>query len=270
MTNTATAADMDYMVSPPVYQPTYQPIWQGFYIGAHGGGGEAGFEGLGELDLGHDFEDFGIFDDLGLDYDDGVVTLFRTTLKPDGLLVGGQAGYNWQSGSLVLGIEGDVSFSDWSHNRTIFDTDEGDFFGPYEERAFGTASAEVDMLASLRGRLGMAFDNILVYGTGGVAWADAKAGGRIYAEDADGVVLLDESRSTDFSDLGFVAGGGVSWMVFPQTFSVGLEGLYYWFDQTETLYSRHFAYAPGESVGVSAKAVLDDVWVVRLRGNFHF
>jgi hypothetical protein len=36
--------------------------------------------------------------------------------------------------------------------------------------------------------------------------------------------------------MGFVAGGGLSWMIVPQTFSVGLEGLYYWFDEEETLF----------------------------------
>lgn len=265
-TGHASAADFGYEPAPA----PYVPAWQGFYIGAHGGMGEADFVGRGDLDLGHDFEDYGLLDSYGVEYDDGVVSLFRSTLNPDGLIVGGQAGYNWQSGSLVLGIEGDVSFADWSHNRTVFDTDEGDFFGPYEERAFAKTSADVEMLASIRGRLGMAFDNVLVYGTGGVAWADAKAGGRLYAEDAEGAVLLDESRSTKFDDLGFVAGGGLAWMVFPQTFSVGLEGLYYWFDQSETLYSRSFTYAPGKSVRASAKAELDDVWVVRARGDFHF
>jgi hypothetical protein len=54
-TNTATAADLDYM-APPAYQPVYQPIWQGFYIGAHGGGGEADARASASYDYVDDFD----------------------------------------------------------------------------------------------------------------------------------------------------------------------------------------------------------------------
>ncbi len=57
-------------------------------------------------------------------------------------LGGVHAGYNWQKdGPLVLGIEGDVMFGD-----------------------------EVDYLASIRGRIGYAMGDVLLYGTGGVAF----------------------------------------------------------------------------------------------------
>jgi hypothetical protein len=69
--------------------------------------------------------------------------------------------------------------------------------------------------------------------------------------------------------MGFVAGGGLSWMVIPQTFSVGLEGLYYWFDEEETLFDDTYDLASGE-LTVNAKASVDNAWVVRLRGDFHF
>ena len=61
----------------------------------------------------------------------------------DVTLIGGvHAGYNWQSGARVFGVEGDVSFGDG-----------------------------VDYLASARARLGYARDNLLLYVTGGVAFA---------------------------------------------------------------------------------------------------
>jgi outer membrane immunogenic protein len=59
------------------------------------------------------------------------------------LIGGGHLGYNWQMpSSWVIGVEGDVDFSD-----------------------------EFDYLASVRARLGYAFGRTLVYGTGGVAFA---------------------------------------------------------------------------------------------------
>jgi hypothetical protein len=45
---------------------------------------------------------------------------FRTSLRPDGILGGVQAGYNWQSDSLVFGIEGDISFTDMRRSRVLF------------------------------------------------------------------------------------------------------------------------------------------------------
>ena len=275
MTSQAPAADRSYMPAPPRSMPT----WKGFYVGGHIGFGEAEVEGAGTADLGTDFDDEGFFEDAGLDFEEGVLTIFRTTLKPDWLIGGAQAGYNWQAASLVFGIEGDVSFADWSHSTDIFDTDDGDLGGPYDEYAFANASAEVDMLASVRGRLGYAFDSVLVYGTGGVAWADATARGRIVVSDFDDPAVEDEtfiSNDKDFSDIGFVVGGGMAWMVIPQTFSVGVEGLYYFFDQDETLFEGTFARntdgIAGDDLELEARATasLNDAWVIRARADFHF
>ena len=65
------------------------------------------------------------------------------------------------------------------------------------------------------------------------------------------------------------AGGGIAWMVIPQTFSVGLEGLYYFFDQEKVLADATFDLGPGD-LDVRATATLDDAWVVRTRADFHF
>jgi outer membrane immunogenic protein len=76
--------------------------------------------------------------------------------KPSGVLGGVQAGYNWQNGPLVFGVEGDFqangaedTFAPWK------------FSNPW----FGT----------VRGRVGYAFNNILVYGTGGLAFGALRA-----------------------------------------------------------------------------------------------
>ena len=251
MMTRASAADLDYMAPLPNFQAT----WEGFYVGGHLGFGEAELEGRADALY---------VDDLDADLDASVS--FRDSLIPDGLVGGAQAGYNWQFSSLVLGLEGDISIADWSRTTTVFD-EPLDGFGVAAD-AIGRATAQIDMLASVRGRLGMAFDNILVYGTGGVAWADAEVRGRLIIDDGVDAETVWTGRKS-FSDIGFVAGGGLAWMVIPQTLSVGIEGLYYFFDQDKTLDDATYDVGTGD-LTVQATATLDDAWVVRGRADFHF
>lgn len=67
-------------------------------------------------------------------------------INSDGGLVGGTAGYNFQTGPAVLGVEGDIDAS-WA-NRTA----------PY--------------LDTVRGRFGYAIDQFMPYFTAGWAWGD--------------------------------------------------------------------------------------------------
>jgi outer membrane immunogenic protein len=246
VTTQASAADYGYTPGPAPFVPT----WQGFYLGGHVGLGEAETNAR-----------------MSLDYDefegDGASGTFRSSLTPDGVIGGAQVGYNWQFSSLIFGLEGDVSFADWSQSSTLFDG-ELNAFG-IDGDGLAKVKSNVDMLATFRGRLGMAFDNWMVYGTGGVAWADASIRGRA---ELDGESVWSDKES--FNEMGYVAGGGITWMAIPQTFSVGLEGLYYWFDESKTLFKGDpIVLAEGE-LDVSAKASIDDAWVVRVRGDFHF
>ena len=75
--------------------------------------------------------------------------------KPSGFAGGAQAGYNFQTGPWVFGIEGDIQGNGAS-----------DTFAPWKfsNPWFGT----------VRGRAGYAFNNILFYGTGGLAFGELK------------------------------------------------------------------------------------------------
>jgi outer membrane protein OmpA-like peptidoglycan-associated protein len=73
-----------------------------------------------------------------------------------GILGGVHAGYNWQMSSFVFGLEADGSLTD--HKTHISDN-----------------KFRNDVLASLRGRLGITFNQIMLYGTGGVGLARGKA-----------------------------------------------------------------------------------------------
>lgn len=78
-----------------------------------------------------------------------------TNTKPSGVLGGLTGGYNWQQGQFVFGGETDLQLSGAD-----------DTFAPYKfsNPWFGT----------LRGRVGMAWNNILFYGTGGLAYGGLK------------------------------------------------------------------------------------------------
>ena len=76
--------------------------------------------------------------------------------NPSGFVGGVQAGYSWQNGSFVFGLESDIqatgaeeTFAPWK------------FSNPW----FGT----------VRGRAGYAFNNILFFGTGGLAFGELRA-----------------------------------------------------------------------------------------------
>ena len=80
----------------------------------------------------------------------------RTPDQAVGFLGGVQAGYNWQNGPWVFGVEGDIQASGAD-----------DTFAPWKfsNPWFGT----------LRGRVGYAFNNVLFYGTGGLAFGELRA-----------------------------------------------------------------------------------------------
>jgi outer membrane immunogenic protein len=121
-----------------VKAPVAAPFsWNGLYIGAHAG-------------WAHDEFDF----------------FTAVTTTPDenskGAFGGVQAGYNFQRGNVVLGLEGDASFTklnDVGHD--------GNFL---------TESTEIKQFGTARARVGYAFGQILPYATGGLGWANVTAG----------------------------------------------------------------------------------------------
>jgi outer membrane immunogenic protein len=121
----AQAADLNYGSRAPytVNQPLNAYSWAGPYLGAN------------------------------LGYAWGSV--HNSPTDPSGVSGGVQAGYNWQSGPFVFGVEGDIQA-----------TGADDTFAPWKfsNPWFGT----------VRGRAGYAFNNIYLYGTGGLAFGELR------------------------------------------------------------------------------------------------
>jgi high affinity Mn2+ porin len=82
-------------------------------------------------------------------------------------LYGGlQAGYNFVFPSrLLLGVETDFSFPNFFEDGAIFS-------GSTPQAT--TVTDQIDYVGTLRGRVGYAFDRWLIYGTGGLAWSQAR------------------------------------------------------------------------------------------------
>jgi hypothetical protein len=82
---------------------------------------------------------------------------------PQGVIGGAQVGYNLQYNQwLVLGLEGSVDGTSLSHTLAV---PVNDVFGDTPGSITGRSEGNVQ--GSVRGRIGIAFDRALIYGTGG-------------------------------------------------------------------------------------------------------
>ena len=153
--------------APATYVPAAVPYynWGGFYLGINGG---AAFGTVVPGAPG--------------------VTNFGDT----GFLIGPTAGFNYQMGSFVFGLEGDWDYTTLSGTIPVVG-------GSYKST----------WLATARGRIGYAWDRILLYGTAGGAFQNAQVPG------------------VNSTQLGWTGGGGLEF-AFAQNWTAKAEYLYVW------------------------------------------
>jgi outer membrane immunogenic protein len=197
----ANAADLPRAM--PVKAPPPLPLftWNGFYIGVSAGGKWA---------------------DIDHTVTSGATTFTFNDSRASSWLAGGQIGYNWQTGQFVFGLETDLQASAAD-----------DTFAPYKfsNPWFGT----------LRGRAGFAINNILLYGTLGIAYGELK--GEFFNLEEDKTLF------------GWTAGAGME-VGFAPNWSAKVEYLYM------DLGSRSFSIT-GNDNGLQAS-------YLRLGVNYHF
>lgn len=139
----------------------------------------------------------------------------------ENFIAGVHVGYNWQAaGNFVFGIESSWSFLNGDAEVEV----EGLELGELED----------EWVASVRGRLGYAAGATLLYATGGVAFLETE---------------LFEDTAT-----GFVVGGGLEHKL-GSSFSIGVEGLYYNFE---------------EDLDVADLELERDFWTIQARLSYHF
>ena len=134
----------------PAYTAPRAYNWNGFYVGAHTGGGFDRFNGVSKK-------------------------------SRNEVLFGGQVGYNVHMGTMLFGVESDLSMNG---------------FGKGSKRGGGT-SADMRYVGTLKARAGVTFDRLLVYGTGGLAYGSIKA--------SDGLVSKTRGKT------GYVVGAGAEY-----------------------------------------------------------
>lgn len=133
--STAFAADLPTKKAapPPVSAAYAAPAfsWTGFYLGINGGYNYGSFRGAGNATFGH----------------------------PVGGAFGGQAGYNYQIGQFVLGVEDNLDWSGARNSNTV---------------GANSFTSRVNMTNTLFGRAGIALDRALIFGEAGYSGAEVK------------------------------------------------------------------------------------------------
>src|SRR5919202_4542635 len=133
---------------------------------------------------------------------------------------GGQVGFNWQVNRFVFGLEGDIDATDIKRGFALGFTPGGGVFIPGDTFRFKN-----DWQASVRARGGIAFDRLLVYATGGVAWAGVTTEA-FYSPGFVGAVAVPGAFASDRQTLvGATVGGGVE-VAVTNNVSFGVEYRY--------------------------------------------
>ncbi len=165
--NLALVFGMLFLGNTPVSASEEGPIrsFDGFYLGGHAGGtfGNADYNSDQAVGPGGPF--------------------VNGNINLDGFAGGLVIGNNFQVDNFVFGVEGDVTFGDVDGNSTIAGTNY-DF--------------DVDVTGTIRGRIGYAWDQLMLFGTAGIALADVKV--------SDNTGITGSQRETN---VGFVVGGGL-------------------------------------------------------------
>jgi outer membrane immunogenic protein len=213
----ALAADMPVKAPPPMAPVAPITNWTGFYVGAQIGG--ASFDPSCNTTSNTGLVDFGIAcTPLETEAADDPVT--TSSLSSASVIGGVKVGYDYQWARVVLGVVGEF---DWTHLNSSTQRTEAD----PNFSSVGVASERIDWLASARLRAGWAFDNVLFYATGGVAWTKINASAS-FTETIGPELASPEISSTK---TGAVAGGGFEYRFTPNLSFVG-ELLWYDFGTT--------------------------------------
>ena len=172
----ARAADLPAPTLPPPVPASYN--WSGIYVGVNGGWGDGRSNWTNNC-----------IDCTGSSPIPGGET---GSFSVSGYLAGGTLGWNYQIGPWVYGIEGDF---DWTH----LTGNSGSTCGGLSDAVPPPTGCETESewLATVRGRVGYAFNNVLLFGTAGGAVARIKTG------------LIPPSTFDSSTEAGWAVGAGL-------------------------------------------------------------
>jgi len=240
----AVAADIPVKYRPAPVVPVCANFG-GFYIGGHGGWNYQR----------HDWKDldnygFGAF---ALDHaGDGTNT--RTSWH-----AGAQAGYNWQFNCTVFGVQADWSWTDSNASSFLRD-------GPEVGQQTLDVSSQLRWFGTVRARTGVVVDNLLLYVTGGFAYA--RFNRDLTYNDPGAFSQVFSNSRTRF---GYAIGAGTEWAI-NQNWSLVSEFMYLGFEKDEQSYACSTALScNGNPIGTNYRYEHNDsVWVSRIGLNYRF
>lgn len=164
-----------------------------------------------------------------------------------GFTGGGQIGYNWQMGPVVFGAETDINYRS----------------GSGSSGSLGASNSQAGYFGTVRGRLGYAFDRLLIYGTGGLAYGNTNFPTSIAGLDAFGTPRAFFGSNNSGTSLGWTAGAGAEYAITPK-WSVKAEYLYV------DLGRKTVNYVDGISGLPLAASASNRNHIVRVGLNYHF
>lgn len=228
LAGSAMAADMPVYKAAPVVAAPACAQFGGFYIG-----GNVGWKYYENKWSDKDW--------IGLDGHTAA------TESDNAFTAGVQAGYDWQFGCTVWGIRADWNWTNADANNYYTDVLDPDYTLNF--------SSKEKWYATLRTRSGIVVNNLLLYVTGGVAWAKFDRNlNYIYGGDS-------YNLSSSKTALGFVIGAGTEWAL-NQNWSINSEFLYMGFEKDSPTYAYD-----GDSYRFDFK---DSEWVAKIGVNYRF
>jgi len=206
------------------------PVWTGFYAGVNGGYGWSGTDSTVYAEA--------IY---GLNLaNPTVATSAVKGFEKAGGFGGGQIGYNIQRGQFVYGVEADIQGSciggSASASATANDIASGTTVSSNTSRNSG-----LDWFGTVRGRLGYAVDNALIYGTGGFAYGGVSGKASTTLSWLSPGFLPGTrpfTADTGATKTGYAVGAGVEYALTPQ-WSVKAEYQYIGFGSSDGFLGAH-------------------------------
>lgn len=226
LVNAASAADLaarPYTKAPPMMVSVYN--WGGFYVGANGGWASS-----------HKCWDY-----AGTVAARLAVNVAEGCHDATGGVIGGQIGYNWQAGSWVFGLEAQGDWADLSGRNVSL------AFPAFTNRS------RIDGIGLFTGRVGYAWNNVLLYAKGGAAVVSDK-----YNYYLNGAAV--DTGTASETRWGATVGAGLEYGFTPN-WSVGLEYNHIFLDARDIAFN-----SPAQTVD----RIHQDLDMVTARVNYRF
>ena len=243
----AQAADLRGTLPPEPLPPSADP-WTGFHIGALVGYADAADHGLVRNEV-----------------DAKSYTFHRSD---DSIVGGGEIGYDMRVGAtpVVLGLEADATAGDIKAKGPTT-------LSISHTQTFSTNRDDIDVIATLRGRLGYALDRTLIYATGGLAIRDGET---IRTQYYTPTFAIPFSSTPKYADrvhdtaLGYVVGAGIEY-AFADHWSVKAEYNYLRFDDMTADYPHGLASVDDANIFNASRSFSEEtIHLAKLGFNYRF